>query len=209
MNGEASVGSKRDRKKAAAGLGDGLERLLGALGQANPSKRSRGSTSNGVVIKAENGPSHFAVADAADFRNRDEPKVALRGKDLNVVAAVALASASVDMKQAVEEKKLVPSQSAKWATSHLQNAVDRTRTELVQQGEDPKAPQFEQKLVEAADAAAKELQEADAGKLRQIMGDRAHQECGVNPQSKRKWHFLAAYEGEFKANPPLRESPAY
>lgn len=201
MSHASSLG-KRMRK------GEDCQHVFDALlHQGTPSKRQRGPL--GVVIKAEMGDGGFAVASTADYRNRGEPKVAIKGKDVNLLAAEALAKGCADLKRAVDDQQLVPTQATRWGVQHVQSAVDTQRQKLTREGQlDPNGIPFAKALASAAVEAAGELQAANPQELRGFRGPTAQEQLGMDEVAMGRWAFLAAYAAEFKANPPLAESSA-
>lgn len=182
---------------------------MGLLDDPSPPKRMRKvQRATYVTFKQEPGEdgevAACGMATMEDIRNPDAAKTRVYGSDMNSIAVESLAKGAAFIKKSADRGNApVLAAAPRWSNEILK----KTRDEAIEalQGKDLDAEQWHQAVLGAVKDKAKKF-EANA-ELRDLMGSVAQEDPNISAALK-KWPLMAAYEAEWKANPPLKDTAA-
>lgn len=178
----------------------------------SPYKRRQGHAAGKCWVKTEavgeENKDGWAAANVDDIRNRETALAALKPPEMNKLAAESLAAGAGLVSQAVQgAAAAVVGQGPKWGTAYLLKKRDEQVRTLADQKQAPGSKEWDKKVLEAVHRAAEQLKTDDSLQLRGLMQQVAADDPQISPTLK-KWPLMAAYEAEFKANPPLKDTGA-
>ena len=187
--------------------------VMGLLDDPSPPKRMRKvPRATYVTFKQEPAGEDGEIKEPAcgmatmeDIRNPAAAKTRVYGADMNSVAVESLAKGAAFIKKSADLGNApVLATAPRWSTEILRKTRDDA-IEALQGRNDLDAVEWHQKVLGAVKDKAKEFEDND--ELRNLMGSVAQEDPNISAGLK-KWPLMAAYEAEFKANPPLKDTGA-